>query len=98
MHDRRSYRVKRPPIRIALAAVAVVVLALVPPALAGKPGGQSSGGASSLSVATPLVNDVNGNGQANRGDTPTFKVSTTSTKTPAAGPPVSPNRPPGPSP
>src|SRR5262249_45403252 len=85
MHDRRSYRVKNPPIRIALAAVAVVVLALVPPALAGKTGGQSSGGTSSLNVASPLVNDVNGNGQANWGDILTFKVSTTATNTPEVG-------------
>jgi hypothetical protein len=40
MHDRRSYRVTiKPPFRIALAAVAAILLALVPSAFAGKPGG-----------------------------------------------------------
>ncbi len=43
MHDRRSYRVTlKPPSRIALAAVAAVVLVLVPSAFAGKPGGGRS--------------------------------------------------------
>jgi hypothetical protein len=56
VHDRRSYRVtKSPPFRIALAAVAALVLALVPTAVAGKPGGGGHGGSGSCTRNTPGV-------------------------------------------
>src|SRR5262249_20508292 len=52
VHDRRSYRVRnKPPFRIALAAVAAALLALVPTAFAGKPGG----GARSCTVNAPSI-------------------------------------------
>ena len=86
---------KLPAGRVALtAAFVVLALALVPVALAGKPGGGSgstsgggkhggggtTGGSSSLAVV--MVNDLNGNGAPNYGDTITFKVSTTATAQP----------------
>ncbi len=85
---------KMPAGRVALtAAFVVLALALVPVALAGKPGGGgttggggkhggggSSGGSSSLAVV--MVNDLNGNGAPNYGDTITFNVSTTATTQP----------------
>ena len=46
----------------------------------GKPSGGS--GSSSLSLADPLVHDVNGNGLPNHGDVVTFTVSTTATTQP----------------
>jgi hypothetical protein len=72
-----------------LAVLAVLVLVAVPAALAGKggggggkgPGGGGSGGTSSISLA-PLVNDVNGDGLPNFGDTVMFNVSTTATTQP----------------
>jgi hypothetical protein len=81
--------------RVALtAAFVVLALALVPVALAGKPsgggggvkgggghgGGGSTGGSSSLALV--MVNDANGNGAPNYGDTITFNVSTTATAQP----------------
>jgi hypothetical protein len=80
--------------RVALtAAFVVLALALVPVALAGKPssggggggggkhgGGGTTGGSSSLAVV--MVNDLNGNGAPNYGDTITFNVSTTATTQP----------------
>jgi hypothetical protein len=77
---------KKPPFRIALAAVAAVVLVLVPAAIAGKgkPGGgghSGSGGGGTISLA-PLVNDANGNGLPNWDDTVTFNISTTATTQP----------------
>lgn len=77
---------KPPAARIALAAAALALaLALVPVALAGKGGkggggGTTSGGSSSLTLA--MVNDLNGNGTPNWGDTITFNVSTTATTSP----------------
>jgi hypothetical protein len=85
--------------RIALgAALLVLSLALVPVALAGKPGaasgggggggkhgggGGSTGGSGSLSLV--LVSDNNGNGAPNWGDTVTFNISTTATTQPNVG-------------
>jgi hypothetical protein len=82
--------------RVALtAAFVVLALALVPVALAGKPGGGgstsgggggkhggggTSGGSSSLALV--MVNDANGNGGPNYGDTITFKVTTSATAQP----------------
>jgi len=81
--------------RVALtAAFVVLALALVPVALAGKPssgggggggggkhgGGGTTGGSSSLAVV--MVNDLNGNGAPNYGDTITFNVTTTATTQP----------------
>lgn len=75
--------------RIALWATAlVVILALVPAALAkGKPGGGGGGGSTgsgtSSSVTGPvMVVDLNGNGLSNWGDTVTFNISTTATTQP----------------
>ena len=71
----------------ALAVAALTTLGASAPALAakggggGKPAGGSTSG-SSLSLATPLVNDVNGDGLPNWGDTVTFDVSTTATTAP----------------
>jgi len=63
--------------------LAVLALALVPTAVAGKGGngGKPGGGSSSISLA-PLVYDANGNGVPNHGDTVTFNVSTTATNQP----------------
>jgi hypothetical protein len=63
----------------------VLALALVPAALAAKGGGGGkpsggSGGSSSLSLV--MVNDLNGNGAPNYGDTVTFNASTTATTEP----------------
>jgi hypothetical protein len=63
----------------------VLALALVPAALAAKGGGggkpsSGSGGSSSLSLV--MVNDLNGNGAPNYGDTVTFSISTTATTSP----------------
>jgi hypothetical protein len=62
----------------------LLVLVLVPVALAAKGGHNPSGGSgsSSLSLATPLVYDANGDGLPNWGDQVTFKVSTTATSRP----------------
>ena len=70
-----------PQFRIALIA-AIAALVLVPTALAGKPGGHTTGGTSSLSVAAPLVYDANGNGLPNWKDVVTFNASTTATTNP----------------
>lgn len=87
---------KMPAGRVALtAAFVVLALALVPVALAGKPGGGggtsgggkgghggggTTGGSSSLAVV--MVTDLNGNGAPNYGDTITFNVTTTATSQP----------------
>jgi hypothetical protein len=75
---------KTPAVRIAfLAAFVVLALALVPAALAGKPGG--GGGnttGSSGSLSTLMVVDQNGNGAPNWNDQITFAVSTTATSSP----------------
>jgi hypothetical protein len=66
------------------AAVLVVSLALVPGALAGKPGSGGGGGGTTGggTIALVMVNDANGNGAPNYGDTVTFAVSTTATTMP----------------
>ena len=75
---------KTPVIRIALLAL-FAVLALVPAALAGK-GGGSTGTTSGSSLTGPVpVIDANGNGSTDRGDSITFNVSTSATKTPTVG-------------
>ncbi len=82
--------------RLALpAALFVALLLLVPAAFAAKGGGTGGGGgghkpgggggtagSGTISLATPLVKDVNGNGLPNFGDTVKFNVSTTSTTSP----------------
>jgi hypothetical protein len=71
--------------RIALGAVLVVCLALVPAALAGKGGGGNGHGGTtgaSYSLNLAMVNDANGNGLPNWADTITFSVSTTATTQP----------------
>ena len=75
--------------RIAHAAIValVLVLAIVPAALAAKSGGGVKGGggtsgSSSITLATPLVYDANGDGLPNHGDVVTFNVSTTETTQP----------------
>jgi hypothetical protein len=63
----------------------VVALALVPAALAARSGGSHGGGgttSSGSSLSLVMVNDANGNGSPNWGDTVTFKVSTTATTQP----------------
>jgi hypothetical protein len=45
-------------------------------------GGSSTGGSGTISLASPLVRDNNGNGTPNWGDAVRFNVSTTSTTTP----------------
>jgi len=64
------------------AGFAVLMLAVVPVALAGKGkhGGSTTGGTSSLTVK--MVTDSNQNGLPNWGDTITFSVSTTATTEP----------------
>jgi len=63
--------------------VLVLTLALVPVALAGKPGGGGGGGGGGSSITGPvMVNDVNGDGVVNFGDTVTFNESTTATSQP----------------
>jgi len=64
------------------AAVLAVSLALVPVALAGKPGGGGGGGGTGGTISLVMVNDLNGNGTPNYGDTVTFAVSTSSTTQP----------------
>ena len=68
------------------AAVLAVSLALVPAALAGKPGGGGGGGGTTGgtggTISLVMVNDLNGNGAPNYGDTITFAVSTSSTTQP----------------
>jgi hypothetical protein len=64
-----------------LLSLTALCLALVPTALAGKGGGATpKGGTSSLTLA--MVDDANGNGLPNWGDTVTFNVSTTATSQP----------------
>ena len=73
---------KTPAARIACtAAFLVLALALVPAALAGKPGGTSGGSSSSLSLV--VSTDQNGNGSPNWNDTITYSVSTTATSGPS---------------
>jgi len=75
---------KTPAVRIACsAAFLVLALALVPAALAGKPGGNTSG--SSSLTGPVMVIDNNGNGLVNRLDSITFNVSTSATSTPTVG-------------
>jgi hypothetical protein len=73
--------VKFPPLLGLISAVAALCLALAPAALGAKGGGASTGGTSSIS-APRLVNDTNGNGLRNWGDTVVFDVSTTATDQP----------------
>ena len=68
-------------VRTALTA-ALAALVLVPVASAGKRHGGASG---SSSLALVMVNDLNGNGLPNWGDTVTFSVSTTATTIPEVG-------------
>jgi hypothetical protein len=77
--------------RIVVFAALVVALAIVPAAFAGKgggggkPGGGGGGGSTggSGTINGPImVNDQNGDGAANWGDTITFSVSTTTTDRP----------------
>ena len=74
-------------LRIAVLAVAVCALALVPAALAGKGGGKgghsSAGGGGT--VAMVLADDTNGNGVANYDEKVTFSVATTATTNPQVG-------------
>jgi hypothetical protein len=71
-------------------AALVIALALVPAALAGKPGGGSGGGGGghkgggggSSSLTLTMVADENSNGLPNWNDTITFNVSTTATTQP----------------
>lgn len=65
-------------------SILVLVLALVPAALAAKGGGKPSGGSTSDSSITlaPLVYDANGNGLPNYWDVVLFTVSTTATDQP----------------
>jgi hypothetical protein len=61
----------------------VLVLILVPVAFAAKGGGNGGKNTgSSISIATPLVYDANGDGLPNWGDTIRFNVSTTVTTEP----------------
>lgn len=66
--------------------VLVLALALVPAALAGKPGGGGGGGGTgggSSSISAPvLVNDANHDGAVSFGDTVTFNESTSATSQP----------------
>ncbi len=71
-------------LRIAFFAVLAVLLVLVPAALAAK-GGNGNGNASGKdpsSLSLVMVNDVNGDGLPNYGDSVTFNVSTTATNSP----------------
>ena len=76
-------KLKKPvPAGAVLAGVVLVLsLVLVPGAFAGKPGGGGGGGGNSISGPV-LVNDANGNGLPNFGDTVTFNVSTSATSQP----------------
>jgi hypothetical protein len=74
--------------RIALSAAALVlVLSLVPVALAGKgkPGGGGTTGGSSTLAGPVMVTDLNGNGVVNHGDSITFTVATAATPKPEVG-------------
>jgi hypothetical protein len=71
--------------RTAQVGALVFALVLVPAALAAKGshgGGGNTGtsGSSSISLASPPVNDANGNGLPNWNDTVTFNFSTTATQ------------------
>jgi hypothetical protein len=74
----------------AAAGALALSLALVPVAFAGKGGGGGSrpkggggtGGSGTISLAFPLVKDVNGDGLPNFGDVVEFNVSTTATTQP----------------
>jgi hypothetical protein len=69
--------------RITIVATLVALAVAAPTALAGKggiKGRAGSGGTSALAVA--LVDDANGNGSLNWGDTMTLSVSTTATDAP----------------
>jgi hypothetical protein len=66
-------------------AMLALSLALVPAALAGKGkpgGGGGNSGGTGGTIALVMVNDANGNGSPNYGDTVTFAVSTTATSMP----------------
>jgi hypothetical protein len=72
--------------RVVLVAATVTLLVAAPTAFGGKGGngkavGKGPGGSSSLAVV--MVDDVNGNGAPNWGDTITFAVSTTETSYPS---------------
>jgi hypothetical protein len=74
--------------RIAHAAqivAAVLALALVPAAFAGRGGGGTTTTGSSTLTGPVIVHDLNGNGSADHGDSITFNVSTTATSTPTVG-------------
>ena len=72
--------------RIIVVAAIIAVAFAAPAALAGKGGvkGGNGGGKTgdTANVAVVLVNDVNGNGASNWGDTITFNVTTTATDSP----------------
>ena len=75
--------VTRPGTRSILIAVVVVVLSMVPSALAAKGKGQAGGGtASSSTLSLKMVYDQNANGAPNWNDQVTFNVSTTATDKP----------------
>jgi hypothetical protein len=74
---------RKPPVfRLVLITALVLMLALVPAALAAKGGNGGSSGGVPGSLALVMVNDQNGNGLPNWGDSVTFKVSTTATTEP----------------
>ena len=75
--------ITRPATRSVLVAALVMVLAVVPSALAGKGGKGKPGGTSSTStLAVKMVYDGNANGAPNWNDQVTFDVSTTATDKP----------------
>jgi hypothetical protein len=63
-------------------AIAVAVVPVGFAAKGGKPGGGGTNGTSSITLATPLVYDANGDGVPNHGDVVLFNVSTTATTQP----------------
>jgi hypothetical protein len=80
---------KPTPAGVLITLVLALGLILVPAAFAGKPGGGGGGGggchkscSSNSSLTLKMVDDQNGNGLPNWGDTITFNVSTTATTQP----------------
>jgi hypothetical protein len=76
-------KIRKPTLRGAALAGAVLALslALVPAALAGK-GKSGGGGGTGGTIALVMANDANGNGSPNYMDTVTFAVSTSATTMP----------------